>query len=76
MSMSPKLKSFIIATFSTMQYEFKNEAVSELPDKLVITASNPLVCYLIFKVSYTNPLLIIGNEFKVPKEISFINDSK
>lgn len=62
-----------------MQYEFKNGVVLELPEKLMITAINSLVCYLIVKISYADPLLItklivLGIEFKFPRETSFTND--
>lgn len=47
----------------------------EVPEKLVIATTNPLVCYLIIKVSYARPLLItklifIGIEFKVSGKAS------
>ena len=83
MSLSPKLESIfsIVATFGTMQYEFENRAVSEVPEKLVIAATNPLVCYLIVEVSYADLLLItklivLGIEFKVPGKTSFASDGK
>lgn len=81
MSLSPKLESIfsIVAAFGTMQYKFENEAVSEVSKKLVIAATNPLVCYLIVKIIFVNSLLItklivFGNEFKVFGEISFASD--
>lgn len=63
-----------------MQDEFKNETVLEMPEKFVIITTNPLVCYLIVEVSYTNSLLItkwiiLGIELKIPKETSFAIDS-
>ena len=77
MSLSPKLESIfsIIASFDKMKYEFKNRVVLEVPEKLFIAATNPLVCYLIVEVSYARALLItklifIGIEFDVPREAS------
>lgn len=45
----------------------------------MIVITNLLVCYLIIEISFTNPLLItkliiLGVEFKVPKETSFTSD--
>ena len=82
MSLSPKLESIfsIIAALGTIQYEFKKRTVLEVLEKLIIVATNPLVWYLIVKVNYTDPLLIIkliilGIEFKVPRETSFASDN-
>lgn len=46
MSLLPKLESIfaISAALSTMQYKFENKTVAEVPEKLVIAATNPLVC--------------------------------
>ena len=62
-----------------MKYEFENGAVLQVPEKLVIAATNPLVCYLIVEVSYARALLIIelmfiGIEFEVPGEASYTYD--
>lgn len=82
MSLSLKLQSIfsIIISLGMMQYEFENGAVLEVPEKLVIVASNPLICYLIIEVSYADPLLItkrivLGIELKVSDKTSFISDS-
>lgn len=63
-----------------MQYEFRNEAVLEMSEKLVIAETNPLACYLVVKINYADFLLIIkliilGDEFKLFREISFDYDS-
>lgn len=63
-----------------MQNEFKNETVLKMSEKFVIIAINPLVCYLIVEVSYTNSLLItkliiLGIELKISKETGFAIDS-
>ena len=54
---------------------FEIGTILKVPDKLVIVATNPLICYLIVKISYKRQLLItklifIGMEFEVFKEIS------
>lgn len=49
----------IIATLDKMEYEFENKVVLEVVEKLVITVTNLLICYLIVKVSYARPLVII-----------------
>lgn len=54
--------------------------VTEVPKKLVIAMTNPLVCYLNVKVDYTNPflvskLIVLGIKFKVFRETSFVNNS-
>lgn len=59
-----------------MEYKFKNGAMLKLPEKLIITVINPLVCYLIVKISYAKLLLItklifIGIEFEVSEEASY-----
>ena len=51
----------------------------EVPKKLIIVATNLLICYLIIKVSYTNlilitKLIVLGIKFKVLKETSFTSD--
>lgn len=61
----------IIAALNTMEYKFKNGVVFEIPKILIIIATNPLVCYLIVKVSYTKLLLItklifIDIKFEIP----------
>ena len=60
----------IIASFDKIKYEFKNGVVLKVSKKLIIAAINPLICYLIVKVSYARALLIIklmfiDIEFKV-----------
>lgn len=82
MSSSPKLESIfsIVTALDTMQYKFKNGAVMEVPEKLVIAATNPLVCYLIVEVDYADPflvskLIVLGIKFEVPGETGFTNDS-
>lgn len=82
MFLSPKLELIfsIITTFDTMQYKFKNEAVSKMPKKLVIIAINLLVCYLIVKINYIDLLLItkmiiLYVEFKVLRETSFASNN-
>ncbi len=77
MSSLPKMESIfsIVTAFDKMKYEFKNGVVLEVPEKLVIAATNPLVYYLIVKISYTRPLLnakriFIGIEFKVSGKAS------
>lgn len=62
-----------------MQSEFENGVVSEVPEKLVIAATNPLVCYLIVEVGNTEPLLItklivLGIECEIPGNTGIIND--
>ena len=76
---SPKMESifFIVTSLDKMKYKFENGVVLKVPEKLVIAATNPLVCYLIVEVSYARALLIIklmfiGIEFKVSKEVSCI----
>lgn len=70
---------FIITTFGIMQYKFRNGAMLEVPKKLIIVATNSLVCYLIIKVSYINlilitKLIILGIKFKVLEGTSFASD--
>ncbi len=81
MSLLPKMESIfsIVTALDKIEYEFKNGAVLEVPEKLLITATNPLICYFIVKVSYARPLLItklmfIGIEFEVPREASCTYD--
>lgn len=47
----------IVVVFDKMEYEFENGTVLEVPKKLIIAATNPLVCYLIVEVSYARLLL-------------------
>lgn len=59
-----------------MEYKFKNEAILEVSENLVIVLTNPLVCYLIIKMSYAKLLLItklmfLGIEFEVSGEASY-----
>ncbi len=77
MFLLPKMKSIfsIVATLDKIEYKFENGAVLEVPEKLVIAATNQLLCYLIVEVSYAKPLLItklmfIGIEFEVSGEAS------
>lgn len=70
--MSSKIELILsnIIALDKMKYKFENEAVLEVLEKLIITATNLLVCYLIIKVYYTRLLLItklifLGIEFKV-----------
>lgn len=65
----------IVVALDKIEYEFENGTMLKVPEKLIIVATNPLVCYLIVKVSYTRPLLItklmfIGLEFEVSGEAS------
>lgn len=69
----------IIAVFDKIEYKFKSRVVLEIPEKLVIAATNPLMCYLIVKISYARPLLIIklifiSIKFQVSQEVSCTND--
>lgn len=71
MSLSFKIKSIfsIVDFFDKMKYKLKNKAVLEVLKKLIITKINLLVYYLIIKINYAKPLLIIellfiGNEFE------------
>ena len=79
---SPKIEFIfsIIAFLDKMKYEFENRAVLKVPKKLIIMATNLLVCYLIVKVSYAKALLItklifIGIEFKVFRKASCTYDN-
>lgn len=81
MFLLPKIESVfsIVIIFDKMEYKFKNEVVLEVLKKLVITAINSLVYYLIVKVSYARLLLItklifIGIEFESPGEASYTYD--
>lgn len=61
-------------------YKFENEAVLELSEKLVIAATNLLLCYLIIKISYRRLLLItklifIGIKFEVLGKESYTYDN-
>lgn len=72
-----KLIFFIIITLDKIKYEFKNEVILKVPEKLIITMTNPLVCYLIIIVSYTKLLLItklifISFKFEFFEKISCI----
>lgn len=69
----------IITTINTIEYEFKNGVVLEIPKKLVIMTMNLLICYLIVKIDYAKLLLItklifIGIEFEVFGEASCTYD--
>lgn len=77
-SLSPKIKSIfpIVTTLDKIQYEFKNGVILEVPKKLGIMVTNPLISYLIVKVCYTKLLLItklifIGIKFKVLGEVCY-----
>lgn len=77
-----KLESIFpnINVFDKMQYEFKNRAISKLPKKFIIVVINPLIYYLIIKVSYIyllfiTKLIISDVKFKVSKETNFTNNS-
>lgn len=64
-----------------MEYKFKNGAVLDVPKILVMIAINPLVCYLIVKVSYTRLLLItklifIDIKFEDPGKASCTYDGQ
>lgn len=81
MSSLSKIKTIfsIIVAFDKIKYKFENGAVLRLSKKLVIAATNPLVCYLIVKVSYVGLLLItnlilIGIEFEFFGEASCTYD--
>lgn len=63
-----------------MEYEFENKVVLEVVEKLVITVTNLLICYLIVKVSYARPLVIIklmfiSIEFEIFRKPSWTYDS-
>lgn len=77
-----KLESIfsIIAALNTVQYEFKNGVVTEVPEELVIAVTNLLVYYLIVKVDYIEPflvskLIVLGIKFEVSGETSFGNNN-
>lgn len=81
MSLLPKIKTIfsIVVVLDKMKYKFKNRAVLEVPDKLVIVVTNLLICYQIVKVSYVRLLLItklmfISIEFEVFGKTSWIYD--
>lgn len=64
-----------------MQYKVENRAISKMTKKLVNNITNPLIYYLIMKISYANfwlitKLIILGIKFKVPKKISCGNNGK
>lgn len=64
-----------------MQYKFENRAVAKVPKKLIIAAINPLVCYLMIKIDYTNlflvsKLIILDIKFEDSRETGFANDSQ
>lgn len=78
---SPKMELIfsIVTALNKIEYKFKNGVVLEILEKLVIAAINPLIYYLIAKVSYARPLLItklifMGLEFEVPEEASCTYD--
>lgn len=82
MSLLPKLKSIfsIVTVCGIMQYKFENRAVTKVPKKLVIAATNLLVCYLIVEINYADPflvskLIVLGIKFEVSRETNFINDN-
>lgn len=57
-----------------MQYKFENKIVLKVLEKLVIVTTNLLIYYLMFKLNYTEPLLItklmfIDIIFKIFKKI-------
>lgn len=63
-----------------MQYEFENRVVTKVLEKLIIAATNPLICYLIIEIDYVNPfliskLIVLSIKFKVFGETSFANNS-
>ncbi len=81
MFLSSKMKSIfsIVVTLNKMKYEFKNGVILKVSEKLVIAATNPLMCYLIIQVNYAKLLLItklmfIGIEFEFPREASYTYD--
>ena len=81
MFLSSKMQSIliIVVIFDKMQYKFKKAEVSEVSKKLIIAATNPLICYLIVKLIYTGLLLIIKVmfiiiKFEVPRETNWIYD--
>lgn len=64
-----------------MQYKFENRAVAKVPEKLIIAAINPLVCYLMIKIDYTNlflvsKLIILDIKFEDSRKTGFANDSQ
>lgn len=78
-SLSSKLESnfFIISVFDKMWYKCENEAILKILGKLIITATNLLIYYLILVVSYKrllliNKLMFIGIEFEIPRKTSCI----
>lgn len=81
MFLLPKTESMfsIITALDKIEYEFKNRVVFEMPEKLVIVVTNPLVCYLIVKMIYARLLLIImlmfiSIKFEVPGEAIYTYD--
>lgn len=81
MSLSLKIESIFstVTALDKMQYKFKNRAVLEMLEKLVIVMSNQLVYYLIIEVSYAKSLLItklmfINIKFEVFRKISYAYD--
>lgn len=73
---------YIVNVFGKIQYKFKNVMVFEILEKLIIATTNPLIWYLIVKISYIRLLLInilifSSIQFKISKKISYIyNDSR
>lgn len=54
----------------------ENKVVLEMPKKLIIAVTNPLVCYLIIGVNYTrllliNKLIFINIKFEISRETSY-----
>lgn len=62
MFLSPKIELIfsIIATINKIKYMIENGVVLEIPEKLIIMAINPLVCYLIIEVSNIRLLLSLS----------------
>lgn len=63
-----------------MQYKFTNKALTEVTKKLIIAATNLLVCSLIAKVDYADfflvsKLIILDIKFEVFRKTNFANDS-
>lgn len=81
MFLLPKIESIfsIVTTLNKIEYKFVNGVVLEMLKKLIITATNLLICNLIIKVSYARLLLItklifISIEFEVSGKTSCIYD--
>lgn len=81
MSLSQNLKYIfcIIAIFGMIQYKFQIRVMLRVSKKLIIIATNPLICYLIIEMHYRKLLLItklmvISIEFKFLRKTSFVYD--